>query len=147
MKIKLDRKKVSCPANLICAVCGHMFKVDRIRTLLYSDRGLLQGDICPNCIKTGTIGIQEKLKERVWSLLLKSDGFVSYNSYKRERAAELLEIAEEEVIFPSFWQWWLKRITIFAEESKELEKARLGASQCDCHQRQQLEKLFEKKET
>jgi hypothetical protein len=147
MKIELDRKEISCPENLTCTVCEHTFKVDRIRTLLHSDRGLLQGDICPDCLKIGTTGIQTKLKERVWSLLLKPAPIGSLNSHVKTRAAELLEMSEEEVKFPSFWQWWIKKMTILSEESTELEKARLGISNCHCHQRRQLEKLLEKSET
>jgi hypothetical protein len=51
------------------------------------------------------------------------------------------------VNFPNFLQWWLKKIAIWAEESSELEQAKLGLSQCHCSQRQQLEKLFDKSET
>jgi hypothetical protein len=147
MKIELDRKEVSCPENLTCVVCGHRFKVNRLRTLLYSDRGLLQGDLCSDCLKVGTTGIQTKLKERVWSLLLKPNRLKGCSNNTKERAAELLEMAEEKVKYPSFWQWWLTNMAIWAQESTEIEKARLGISNCHCHQRQQLEKIFEKSET
>lgn len=60
-----------------------------------------------------------------------------------ERALELLEAAQEDVRFPTFYQWWFKKLTVFSETSEELEAARLGANTEYGDARSRLQKRLE----
>lgn len=147
MKVQLERQTKFCPEHLNCAVCYQVFRVERIRHLLYSDRGLLEGDLCADCMKLNSSTFKAKIKERAWLLLQNHNLIKSDPIFTAERASELLEMSKEAVKFPNFLQLWLKKIAILAEESSELEEARLGSTECNCQERQQLEHLFEESET
>lgn len=147
MKIQLERKTNFVPEKLNCAVCRKVFTVGRIRNLLYSDRGWLEGDLCADCMKSNSATIQAKIKERAWLLLQNSHSIESEPIFTGKRASELLKISQETVKFPKFWQSWWQKMAILVEESEELEKARFGLSKCYCQERQRLEYLFEESET
>jgi hypothetical protein len=143
MKIKLERKLINCPNPLNCRVCCQTFEVSKLRTLLYSDRGLLIGDICPRCIKQDDPEIRRLLKQQGNHLMapLQGRGAQTITSY--QQALELLEISTENIKFPTFYQHWLKHIEIFMQESQELEAARFRLSSRTIEQRSWLEKVFE----
>jgi hypothetical protein len=147
MKIKLERQTKFCPGHLNCVVCYQVFKVERIRHLLYSDCGLLEGDLCADCMKLNSSTIQTKIKEQAWLLLQNQNLIKSDPIFTAKRASELLEMSKEAVKFPNVLQLWLKKIAILAEESSELEEARLSLTECYCQERQRLEHLFEESET
>jgi len=141
MRIKLERKLETCPPQLSCTVCRQRFEVHKIRTLLFNDAGLLQGDICSECRKLKSSTIRSKMREQASLLMqypeLNGSGLLS----ARERALELLETSQEEVRFPTFYHWWFKKIEVFSGESQELEAIRLG---CDHSQSGvRLQKMLE----
>lgn len=125
MKIKLERKLKTCPSQLSCTVCRQKFEVQKIRTLLFNDAGLLQGDICSECRELKSSTICTKMRELACLLMQYPELNSSTLLSGKERALELLEASQEEVRFPSFYHWWLKELEIFSEESQELEAARL----------------------
>lgn len=143
MKIRLERKLVSCPHHLLCMVCGQKFEARRIRTLLYTDKGLIQGDVCPNCLKLKANGIRQKIKEQSRLLMRQAELETSGSTFARQLALELLECSGEDLRLPTFYEWLLKRIEIFSQESQELEAARLGLSNCPCGKRSHLRIVFE----
>jgi hypothetical protein len=138
VKIQLERKLISCPAQLICIVCQQYFAVNRIRSLLYDDKGLLQGDICPKCLKLTANGIKQKILSSANFLndQPNSSNFQTISS--QELALELVECASEDVRFPSFYQWLFKRIEIFSQESQEIEAARFGITNYRCGKRTKI---------
>lgn len=156
MKIQLERKLESCPDKLLCAVCGQMFRVRQIRTLLYSDRGWLEGDLCSHCQKLDRKKFKQKLYQRA-KFFWKNSHTANQVKNKQlnnetkdpsfERALEILVLAQEKIKFPNFIERCFRKMVILAEESSELEQARLGLSKCYCEQRKKLEELFKEKET
>lgn len=147
MKIELERTTRFVPNKLSCAVCIKAFEVEPIRYLLYSDRGLLQGDLCQSCRKSSASAIQARIHERAWSLSQKTTQTPCEEVEIEEKVTEMLSLAEENIIFPTILQHWLKKMEIAAEESMELERARFGLNKCDCEKRQQLEHLLKESET
>jgi hypothetical protein len=143
MKIKLERKLINCPNPLKCKVCHQGFEVSKPRTLLYSDRGLLIGDICPRCVKRETSEIQRLLKQQGNHLMAPSQGRGAQTIASYQQALELLEISTENIKLPTFYQRWLKHIEIFVQETQELEAARFRLSSRAIEQRSRLEKAFE----
>jgi hypothetical protein len=147
MKIKIERKPKFFPDQVNCVACHQIFPVQRILNLLYSDRGFLQGELCPECAKSKSAVIQAKIKEQAWSLLQNSQLLKSDSMFIGERASELLAISQETVKFPSLWQLWCKKLAIWRAESAELQQARFGTTKGYCHKRQQLNYLLEERET
>ena len=144
MKIKLERKLINCPNLLNCKVCHQTFAVSKLRNLLYSDRGLLIGDICPSCLKQETSEIQRLLRQRGNYLTAPSQGRGAQTIASYQQALELLEISAENIKLPTFYQCWLKHIEIFVQETQELETARFRISSYTIEQRSRLEKAFER---
>ncbi len=128
MRIRLERKLKTCPSQLLCTVCRQKFEVQKIRTLLFNDAGLLQGDICSECRELRSSTIRERMREQACLLMEYPELNCSSLLSGKERALELLEASQEEVRFPTFYHWWLKKIEVFSEESQELEATRLGSS-------------------
>lgn len=147
MKIKIERKPKFFPGEINCVACRQIFPVQSILNLLYSDRGFLQGELCPECAKSNSAVIQAKIQEQAWSLLQNSQLLKSDSVFIGERASELLTISQETVRFPSFWQLWSKKWAIWRAESAELQQARFGSTKGYCHKRQQLNYLLEERET
>jgi hypothetical protein len=147
MKIQIERKPNFLPDQVNCVACRQIFPVQRLLNLLYSDRGLLQGELCPECAKSNSAVIQAKIKEQAWLLLQNSQLLKSDSIFIGERASELLAISQETVKFPSFWQLWCKKLAVFQQESAELQQARFASNKGYCHQRQQLKYFPEKRET
>lgn len=143
MKIILERQLINRPNPLKCKVCHQTFDVSKLRTLLYSDRGLLMGDICPCCIKQETPGIQRLLKQQSHHLMALPQGRGVQTIASYRQALELSEISTEDVQLPTFYQRWLKHIEIFVQETQELEAARFRLSSHTIEQRSRLEKAFE----
>lgn len=144
MKIKLERKLINCPNLLNCKVCHQTFEVSKLRTLLYSDRGLLIGDVCPRCVKRQSLEIQRLLKQQSNLLMAPSQGRGAQTIAAYQQALELLEVSTEEIKRPAFYQRWLKHIEIFVQETQELEAARYRLSSYTVEQRSRLEKAFER---
>lgn len=142
MKIYLERKLASCPKKLICTVCGQTFEASKIRALLYNARGLLQGDLCQTCITLKPSEIRTNMRHRA-SLLLQQPHAIEQAPSAYNRALELLETAQEDVKFPTFYQWWFKKLEVLSEESQELEAARLGLHSCYYEERSRLQKMLE----
>ena len=138
MKVQLERKLGSCPSRILCIICRQGFEALRIRALLYSDSGLIQGDVCPDCLKLKASGIKQKLRESELSLQAELEG-----SRVASQQALLPECSAEAVRLPRFYEWWLKQVEIFSQESQELEAARLGLSSCHCGRRSRLRIVFE----
>jgi hypothetical protein len=144
MKIKLERKLTSCPHSMNCKVCFQVFEVGKLRNLLYTDRGLLMGDVCAQCFRKEAHEIQRRLEQRGnWMMVLSKDKGARTIATHRQ-ALELVEVAAEPVEFPRAYQLWLKRIEIFIQESQESEAGRLRRSSWIVEQRSRLEKVFER---
>lgn len=109
MKIQLERKLTTCPNQLRCAVCDRPFEASNIRALLYSDRSFIQGDICPKCLQLKAEQIQQKLRER--AMILIEEPFCAPSTSPHE-ALELLETSTENIKFPTFHQWLIKRLEL-----------------------------------
>ncbi|BAS55165.1 MULTISPECIES: hypothetical protein [Leptolyngbya] len=144
MKIRLDRKLPSCPKLLLCTVTNAAFEVGNIRIFLYTDRGLLLGDISPDCLRLSSSEIRQKLREQACAILHPEEAGCDRDaSPTRERALELLQAAQEKVKFPSAFDWWIKKFEIFSEESQEIEAARTGLSDYYVLERSRLQKILD----
>ncbi|MBD1822411.1 hypothetical protein H6F51_07860 [Cyanobacteria bacterium FACHB-DQ100] len=141
MRIQLDRKLTIRPKKLLCTIRNTPFEMGKIRLLLYTDRGLLLGDISPECLKLSSAEIRAKLRERACILLQEDD--TSPNDSIRERALELLQATQEDVKFPTALDWWFKKFEIFSEESQELEATRTGLSDYYLMERSRLQKILD----
>ncbi|MBD2081082.1 hypothetical protein [Leptolyngbya sp. FACHB-17] len=141
MRIQLDRKLTIRPKKLLCTIRNTPFEMGKIRLLLYTDRGLLLGDISPECLKLSSAEIRSRLRERGCALLQDDD--ITPNDSIRERALELLQAAQEDVKFPTTLDWWFKKFEIFSEESQELEATRTGLSDYYLMERSRLQKILD----
>lgn len=130
----------TCPKKLICTVRNTAFEVGKIRLLLYTDRGLLLGDLSPECVKLSASEIRTKLRERACAML--QDDNPDRDS-QRDSALELLQAAQEHVRFPSAFDWWVKKFEIFSEESQEVEATRSGLSDYYVLERSRLQKMLD----
>jgi hypothetical protein len=139
MKIRLDRKLPSCPKLLLCTVTHQAFEVGNIRILLYNDRGFLLGDISPECLKLSSSQIRHHLREQACAILQGEET----RSMTRDRALELLQAAQENVKFPTAFDWWMKKFEIFSEESQEVEATRTGLSDYYVLERSRLQKILD----
>lgn len=126
MRIQLERKLYPCRDNLRCTVCQQVFHVEPIRSLLYQDSGLLQGDVCPNCARLPATEFKQRMVLNARILLQQESLQDSQTMTLHARALELLEVAKEPIKFPPFWQQWLMQLGVFAQDTQELEAARLG---------------------
>lgn len=140
MKIQLDRKLTTCPKNLICTVRNTAFEVGKIRLLLYTDRGLLLGDVSPDCLKLSSSEIRTKLRERACAMLQDDN---PDRDCLRDSALELLQASQEQVRFPTALDWWLKKFEIFSEESQEIEATRSGLADYYVLERSRLQKMLD----
>jgi hypothetical protein len=143
MKIKLERKLTTCPDKLACATCHTGFAAGRLRALLYSDRGLVLGDICPACLKLEAADIRRLLRKESNRLMSHPKGSYSQTISLHRQALELLETSEEEVQFPMLYQRLIKQFQIFSQESQELEAAKFNLSSRSLSQRARLERMFQ----
>lgn len=89
-----------------------MFEVPRIRTLLYSDAGLIQGDTCPACNQLDEQDIQLQLREQAVLLIEQPEGNRAFMPSSPDQVLELLECSEEKLQFPTGYQWLLKRLEL-----------------------------------
>jgi hypothetical protein len=142
MKIQLERRLLSCPDTVQCTVCHRPFAVDAIRSLLYSDRGWLKGDICPHCGKLDAPTFKQNLWIQAMHLRESTADGQAQTLLRHQQALECLELSREELHRPIWWHWWLKRLEIFSQESQELEAARFGGDVRYCEQRSRLERLL-----
>lgn len=126
MKIQLERKLYPCRDNLRCTVCQQVFHVLPIRSLLYQDNGLLQGDVCPTCAKLPAAEFKQRMALKARILLQQESAQDAQTMTLQARALELLTVAKEPIKFPSFWQQWLMQLDVFAQDTQELEAARFG---------------------
>ena len=132
---------MTCPKILLCTICDTAFEVGKIRLLLYTDRGLLLGDISADCLKLSSSEIRSKLRERACAML--QDDEANDRNVARECALELLQAAQEEVRFPSPLDWWVKKFEIFSEKSQEVEAVRTGLSDYYVQERSRLQKMLD----
>ena len=144
MKLQLEQALETCPKQLQCVVCGQDFRPSPIRTLLCNDKEWILGDLCSHCTSLKTRPLQQKLRERSTTLFLQAKSKKDRNNPSLQLAQELLETAQEDLTKPYFYAWWLKQMEILAQESPEVEAARLGLSQCHCRQRSDLNRIFKK---
>lgn len=143
MKIRLDRKLPTCPNKLRCTVTNTTFEVGNIRILLYSNNGLLLGDLAPDCLKLSSSEIRSQLREQACALLQQEEPFDPDLYSSRDRALELLQAAQEDVKFPTAFDWWMKKFEIFSEESQEMEATRTGLSDYYVLERSRLQKILD----
>lgn len=135
MKIQLERKLISCPDRVMCAVCRQLFSVGQIRALLHNDKGLIQGDVCPECLELENSEIKQRLQDRASLLMKQANMGYSRTDYSRQLAEELLEVAQENVEFPPFYQWLVKWFEVLFHEPEELEITRSELLSRDEHRR------------
>lgn len=143
MKIQLERKLESCPHQLVCTVCNQWFEVGKIRALLSNNKGLLQGDVCPECVKLPASSIRSRLRERASLLLQQSELSEALMISVRDRALELLQVAQEDVKFPSLLDWWFKKLEVRSAESQAVELTRIGETDLYLAERSRLQKMLE----
>ncbi|OUC16121.1 MAG: hypothetical protein B0A82_03415 [Alkalinema sp. CACIAM 70d] len=143
MKVQLERRLPSCPEQLECVICHQKFIVPRIRRLLCNDEGLIQGDLCPHCLKLKTAAIQHKLRQQSGQLLQQANHDRDQSLSLRQRGLELLTLSQESLTRPSLYTWLSKRLEVLSQETQELEAARLGLQSCACGHRSKLRILFE----
>ncbi len=129
MKIQLERKLSSCPERLFCVVCHELFWVPSIRSLLYSDQNLIQGDVCSVCVTLNSSSFQKKLRNQANRLVQESILYPSRFDALRCQAVEILETSEERLKRPTVFHWFFKKLEILSEETQELEATRLGLAQ------------------
>ena len=141
MKIILEHKLSSCP-QITCLICRCSFTSNNLRALLYGDRGLMIGDVCPNCLKLTATTLKRALRTRANHMMAQPKGHGAATISSHQLALELLEVATEEVRFPSLYQRFLKHLERFAQDSQSLEEARFSLSYRDLAQRSHLEKIF-----
>jgi len=147
MKIYLERTLPTCPSKLKCVACNNSFAAERIRALLSRENGLLQGDICPSCLKLGASRMEKRLKSAA-AEIMQQERKESLCIDQYRTALEQFEAAEEGIKMPRFYHWWLKHLEIISQETQELEKARLGLSQCQCGKpRSQFRITFQEEES
>jgi hypothetical protein len=130
MKIQLERKLSSCPERLSCVVCHEQFWVPTIRSLLYNQQNIIQGDVCSVCRELNSSSFQKKLRNQANRLIQESVLCPRKSEALRCRAVEILETSEEPLSRPTVFHWLFKRLEIMSEETQELEAARLRASEC-----------------
>jgi hypothetical protein len=80
-----------------------------MRSLLLNDRGLIQGDICPECVRLTSDEIRVMMADHA-RLMLEQPKLYAYLPYPEEVAMELFEASLEEVKFPSPYHWLVKTI-------------------------------------
>jgi hypothetical protein len=124
MKVQLERKIPPCPDQLGCIACNQKFTVPNIRTLICTDTGLIQGDLCRNCLKLKATGIRRRIQELSGRLLQQAKQDSMQSLLLRQRALELLFLSQETLTLPNLYQWISKRFEIFSQENQELESAR-----------------------
>jgi hypothetical protein len=132
MKIYLEQKLSSCPDQMTCVVCHDSFWTPNIRTLLYNRRNIIQGDVCRSCMKLKSSRFQQKLRNQANRLIQESMLNPERFDALQDRAIELLETSEEEILYPTMFHWFFKRLEIFTQESQALEAARLKPTVCHC---------------
>lgn len=142
MKVLLDRPLMLFHHPLHCVVCRSPFFVGELRTLLYNDRGLLQGDICPACLELSPTRIKQKLRQHALVLAQQADSDPELADLLAARTTELLDCATEALKLPSFWQRVWKRIEIFLEATQEQEDNRTGLSSYHKDYRLALERML-----
>jgi len=142
MKISTERTVNHHPQAFHCVACTQPFTTDLHRAIVYNDRGLIQGDICPQCSQLKASELQQKLHDRGTLLLRQSDKADKQSSELRDRAQELIQLSQESVKSPNFLQRWFKQMTMLSEETQDLEAARLGQDKVCCQQRSRLERLL-----
>lgn len=135
MKIVLERKLKFCPNHLRCIVCCQLFEVGRIRSILYNDQRLIQGDICSECLKLSAEEIKQNMREYAMLLMEKPELCNSPTRSHHELALELLESSTEELKLPNFFQWLIKKLQVFSQSSQELEVARWRLLKDTCGRR------------
>jgi hypothetical protein len=91
-------------------VCQQLFEVGRIRPLLLNNRGLIQGDVCPECVHLPSDEIQLILADQARLLLEQPSLFAQPEDRAETLALELFEASQEEVEFPRLYQWVMKSI-------------------------------------
>jgi hypothetical protein len=144
MKVQLERKILPCLDQLGCIACHQKFTVPNIRILICADTGLIQGDLCRDCLKLKATGIRQRIQEQSGRLLQQAEQDSGQSLRLRQRALELLLLSQETLTLPNLYQWISKRFEIFSQENQELESARLGMNNfCLCHQRARLRTMLE----
>lgn len=116
MKIQLEQKLISCPDYLRCKVCRQVFEVSTMRAILYNNQGLIQGDICPECIKLKAEEIKQRLRDQAMLLMEKPELCSTRTISADELVLELLECSNENVKFPTFYHKFVKKIEIISQK-------------------------------
>ncbi len=142
MRILIERVLADHPQTLTCVVCGDVINVDLRRAILYDDRGLIQGDVCPRCVKSQPTAIKQKLHDRAFRLLHQAREWDEGSGERGDRAVELFRLAQENVTVPNVLQRWFRELQLLSEETQELEAARRSHDRVCCQQRSRLEQLL-----
>jgi hypothetical protein len=156
MRIQLERKLALCPDRLRCTVCHQAFQPQRIRSLLYSDRGLLQGDVCHSCLRLDAAEFKQTISLNAQLAVVQSGPRDRLAQHYQQQAQELLSVVSEKVRFPSPLQWLVQWVALLCQESQELEATRLGLAACSnsvsnnvgmgaryCADRLRLQRIYE----
>jgi hypothetical protein len=82
----------------------------RIRALLLNNRGLIQGDVCSECVHLPSNEIRLLLADQARLMLEQPSLFQPQVEAPDAVALALFEASQEEVKFPSLYQWFVKTI-------------------------------------
>lgn len=133
MRIQLERKRYPCRDKLRCTICLQLFEVGQMRSLLYQDCGLLQGDVCPHCAKLDAESFKQKMVLNARILLQQTASQHSQTVTLHTQALELLAVSKEDIKFPGVWQQAMTKLKALVEDTQELEAARLRLHEFDYH--------------
>lgn len=96
------------------------------------DTDKANGDICCKCLKLTANAIKQEILLSP-NLLSNQPNLASSRTISPpELVLELLECAVEDVKFPTFYQWLIKKIEVFSQEYQEIEAARFSLANCNC---------------
>ncbi len=133
MRIQLERKRYPYRDKLRCIVCQQLFEVGQMRSLLYQDCGLLQGDVCPHCTKLDAESFKQKMVLNARILLQQTASQHSQTMTLHTQALELLAVSKEAIQFPTVWQQTMTKLKALVEDTQELETTRLRLHEFDYH--------------
>lgn len=85
MKIRFHQEPTRGRQNK-CVICGSIYSLKKARASIYSQHGIEYGDVCPECLESGSEGIKARLWENIQRL--------------REFADELEALSREPMQLP-----------------------------------------------
>jgi hypothetical protein len=143
MKIQLEHKLISCPEQLSCVVCQQHFYTPTIRSLLTNDQGLIQGDVCPACLRLTPDEIKHRLRERALHSITHRRSRNATTLAAQEFALDLLRASNEPFRLPGWWPWLQARLQGLLSMPEEGNLNHFQLSEAAWSQRSRLQIIFD----